>query len=177
MGEPFGNDARISRKEHEPALRMLGALMSGMKMDIKLIIVDVQQRIVSSWIQAHYDFKAAGGQPEDKDYMIEYVWITHHNEAGDKIVWMEEFLDVARVCLSWDTKRDIANRIQRFLGKLHDRKISSVCPGECGIEHNVRDVGLRCRRWASIQAVPLDFTCDQGDGPFVRTANVGEVVF
>lgn len=90
MPDPFGNDACLSRKEHEPARRMLGALMSGMRMDIKLVVVDVEQRVVSTWLQAIYDFKPTGGEPEQKDYMIEYVWITHHNETGDKIVWMEE---------------------------------------------------------------------------------------
>lgn len=96
MPEPFGNDLHISRKEHEPALRMLGALMSRLRADIKLMVVDVQQRIVSTWLQLIFDFKATGGEPEEKNYMIEYVWITHHNETGDKIVWMEEFLDVPR---------------------------------------------------------------------------------
>jgi hypothetical protein len=95
MPEPFGNNLHISRKEHEPALRMLGALMSRMKMDIKLVVVDTEQRVVSTWLQAFYDFKPTSGEPEEKNYMIEYVWITHHNETGDKITWMEE---VCRGC-------------------------------------------------------------------------------
>lgn len=73
MPEPFGNDLHISRKEHEPALRMLGELMSRMKADIKLIVVDTEQRVVSTWLQMVFDFKATAGQPEEKDYMIEYV--------------------------------------------------------------------------------------------------------
>lgn len=90
MPEPFGNNNQLSRKEHEPALRLLGPLMSRMKVDIKLVVVDVEQRVVSTWLQMHFDFKSTGGEPEEKDYMIEYVWITHHSETGDKIVQMEE---------------------------------------------------------------------------------------
>lgn len=70
--------------------------MSGCRMDIKLAVVDVKQRVVSCWIQAHFDFKPVGGGPEENDYMIEYFWTTYHNETGDKIIWMEEFLDVPR---------------------------------------------------------------------------------
>ncbi len=70
--------------------------MSRCRADIKLIIVDAQQRIVSTWVQLIMDFKATGGEPEETKYMIEYNWITHHNDTGDKIVWMEEFLDVPR---------------------------------------------------------------------------------
>ena len=96
MPAPFGENLPITRNEHDGALRLLADFLSKVKMDIQLMAVDVLQRTVTSWLQAHYDFKDTGGEPGEKDYMIEYVWITRHNEVGDKIVSMEEFLDVPR---------------------------------------------------------------------------------
>ena len=46
--------------------------------------------------EAYFDFKAFGDEAGDKDYMIEYCWITMHDESGEKIVGMEEFMDAGR---------------------------------------------------------------------------------
>ena len=93
---PFGAGAKITKTEHEPALRMVAAVMDQIQTEIKEIIVDVKQRMVSARIQLIFDFKAVGDQPEERDYMIEYVWITEHDESGEKIVRMEEFCDAPR---------------------------------------------------------------------------------
>ena len=97
MPDPFGNNAQISRTGHEPVLRMLGALMSKMEFHIDEMIVDVTTKTVVSRLRGIYDFKAVGGEPEEKGYMIEYVWITAHNDSGERIVGMEECRAAPRV--------------------------------------------------------------------------------
>ena len=97
IGAPFDNNNDISWDKHHPgALRMLGALMDSMRGDIKQVVVDTKTRTVVVRFEAYFDFKAVGDEPEEKEYMIEYCWITEHDEAGKKIVGMEEFLDPIR---------------------------------------------------------------------------------
>lgn len=91
---PFDNNNDISWDKHHPgALRTLGAAMDRMKGDIKQVIVDVQTRSVVVRFEAYFDFKPVDEEPPEKDYLIEYCWITMHDESGEKIVGMEEFLD------------------------------------------------------------------------------------
>ena len=67
--------------------------MDSMRGEIKQVAADVKTRTVVVRFEAYFDFKAVGDEPEDKNYLIEYCWITEHDESGEKIVGMEEFLD------------------------------------------------------------------------------------
>ena len=96
MPAPMGGGVKITRPEHESALLSLAAIITKMKFDIKEVSVDVKKRMVTSRIEGHFDFKAVGDMPEVKDWMIAYVWITVHDESGEKIVRMEETLDVVQ---------------------------------------------------------------------------------
>lgn len=77
-----------------PALQMLAAVPDRLKFDIKEVTVDVKKRVVTARIQGIFDSKAVRKDPEVKDWMIEYVWITVHDESGEQIVRMEDTLDV-----------------------------------------------------------------------------------
>ena len=93
LGPPFNDENDVGWELHAPVLRMLGDLMSKMKFKINGMVIDVKERTVATRLQGFYDFKAAGGEPEVKNFMIEYAWFTRHNESGDKIIFMDEFLD------------------------------------------------------------------------------------
>lgn len=94
---PFGDRRKITWPDHEPALTSLGAVMDRMKFDIKEVSVDVKKRMVTARIEGHFDFKAVGDMPEVKDWVIGYVWITEHDDSGEKIVRLEETMDVVQV--------------------------------------------------------------------------------
>lgn len=97
MPAPFGGGVTITKTEHLPALHMLGAVTDRLVFDIKEVSVDVMTRVVTSRIQGIFDFKPVGQDPAVKDWMIEYVWITEHDETGEQIVRVEETLDVVQV--------------------------------------------------------------------------------
>lgn len=67
--------------------------MDSMRGDIKQVVVDTQSRTVVVRFEAYFDFKPVGEEPKEKNFLIEYCWITTHDESGEKIVGMEEFLD------------------------------------------------------------------------------------
>ena len=94
---PFNDGAVITRQEHEPALRALNGVITAVKFHIKQITVDVKERVVTVRHEGHYDYRAIADMKEEKDWMVEYVWMTKHDESGKKIVSMHEVIDVVQV--------------------------------------------------------------------------------
>lgn len=97
MPAPFGGGVTITEAEHVPALNALGAVTERLVFDIKEVTVDVKKRVVTARMHGIFDFKAVGEDPPVRDWMIEYIWITEHDESGTQIVRLEESLDVVQV--------------------------------------------------------------------------------
>lgn len=110
MPAPFGAGACITKAEHLPALRMLGAITDRLRFEILETSVDVQKRLVTVRMQGIFDFKAVGADLEVRDWMIEYVWMTRHDDISNKIVRVEEYLDVVQVVPMLDKAKRYAEQ-------------------------------------------------------------------
>ena len=93
---PWGNEEKITPEMHHPGAQAIGAAMDDVKADIQNLVIDVKKRTVVAQVRMFYDIKGFGDEAEDKQYMCEYVWITQHDEAGEKIVRMDEYIDPLR---------------------------------------------------------------------------------
>lgn len=93
---PWGSGAKITPEMHHPGAKAIGAAMNGVKAEVENLIIDVKKRTVVAQVKMFYDIKGFGDEAEDKGYMCEYVWITQHDDSGEKIVRMDEFIDPIR---------------------------------------------------------------------------------
>ncbi|KAF2158424.1 hypothetical protein M409DRAFT_31070 [Zasmidium cellare ATCC 36951] len=92
---PFNEPIR--EEQHRHFMAFFGDCMSRCQFDILDMAVDEERRIVVTTLQATYDFKAVGDEPEVKDWTAQYVWLIEMEETGRKIKRVEEFMDAQRL--------------------------------------------------------------------------------
>ncbi|KAK4505120.1 hypothetical protein PRZ48_003083 [Zasmidium cellare] len=110
---PFNEPIR--EEKHRHFMKFFGDCMYNCKFDILDMAIDEDKRIVVTTLQATYDFKAIGEEPEVKGWTAQYVWLTEMEETGKKIKRVEEFMDVQRL-LGFAAGR--AEKYQEFMKQI-----------------------------------------------------------
>lgn len=85
------------KEDHDKTLKLLSGPIAQLTFDLHDMSVDSQNYQVAMRFNATYDFKAFGDEPAENGYTVDYMWIMEMESTGDKILRVEEFLDVQRV--------------------------------------------------------------------------------
>lgn len=93
---PAAFSGPITDTKFADAMHFFGSVIEHLAFEIQDTVVDVETRTVVVRLRATFDFKAFGDEPEENNYMADYMWLTEMDEKG-KIVRVEEFLDAQRL--------------------------------------------------------------------------------
>lgn len=87
----------LKKDGFEAAMHFFGSVMDATRFEMHNICVDTIRRTVMLHVTGHMDLKAAPGFEAEVDWQVQYMWLCHMEESGEKIFRVDEFMDGERL--------------------------------------------------------------------------------